>query len=408
MTKNADVNILDIFECQKLVKICAPMVRYSKLQFRNLVKKYGTDMSFTPMILADSFCKSELARNNEFTTNKFDLPLVTQFAANTVHDFVGAAYMVSPYCNGVDLNCGCPQRWAKQLGLGCSMLNKPELIFDIVRQCRNQISKPFTVSVKTRISKNIQKTVEVCKKLEMAGVSFLTIHARTSDQLTGDINTEQLRLICENVRIPVIANGGIKSLSDCYDLQENVKCKGVMVANGILTNPTIFNGTEITSMECVQQWVNICYNSTLTPESYEKLLSTGDSLLEFKEKPINLTFQCFHHHLVFMLEKILTKQQKRIFNNLKKFKDVLDFLQTNFNISPKLFGKNNFNLHKRLPTDYEGRDALYNRLKPETEIENDAFLYNYETDGKYFSSKLQKVEQQENNCDWTNIFIEND
>lgn len=60
----------------------------------------------------------------------------------------------------------------------------------------------------------------------MAGVSFLTIHARTSDQLTGDINTEQLRLICENVRIPVIANGGIKSLSDCYDLQENVKCKG--------------------------------------------------------------------------------------------------------------------------------------------------------------------------------------
>lgn len=181
-----------------------------------------------------------------------------------------------------------------------------------------------------------------------------------------------------------------------------------MVANGILTNPTIFNGTEITSMECVQQWVNICYNSTLTPESYEKLLSTGDSLLEFKEKPINLTFQCFHHHLVFMLEKILTKQQKRIFNNLKKFKDVLDFLQTNFNISPKLFGKNNFNLHKRLPTDYEGRDALYNRLKPETEIENDAFLYNYETDGKYFSSKLQKVEQQENNCDWTNIFIEND
>lgn len=40
-----------------------------RLQFRNLVKTYNCDLCFTPMILADSFCKSNKARNNEFTTN---------------------------------------------------------------------------------------------------------------------------------------------------------------------------------------------------------------------------------------------------------------------------------------------------------------------------------------------------
>ena len=40
------------------VKICAPMVRYSKLAFRRLVRKYGADLCFTPMIVADAFIKS--------------------------------------------------------------------------------------------------------------------------------------------------------------------------------------------------------------------------------------------------------------------------------------------------------------------------------------------------------------
>lgn len=89
------VNISDIFEearrNETYLKICAPMVRYSKLveivtlgmlmneylnnimcyrvEFRTLVRKYKTDLCFTPMIMADSFCQSQKARLNEFTTN---------------------------------------------------------------------------------------------------------------------------------------------------------------------------------------------------------------------------------------------------------------------------------------------------------------------------------------------------
>jgi tRNA-dihydrouridine synthase len=40
------------------VTICAPMVRYSKLPFRLAVRKWGTDIAYTPMIMADSFVNS--------------------------------------------------------------------------------------------------------------------------------------------------------------------------------------------------------------------------------------------------------------------------------------------------------------------------------------------------------------
>ena len=77
-------------------------VRYSKLAFRLLVKLYDCDLTFTPMILADSFYNSEQAptflnismlshfkidsqaRLGEFTTHSTDSPTIVQFAANQV------------------------------------------------------------------------------------------------------------------------------------------------------------------------------------------------------------------------------------------------------------------------------------------------------------------------------------
>lgn len=53
------------------------MVRYSKLEFRLLTKKYGADLCFTPMIVSNSFMRSEKARLSEFTTNFEDTPMVS-------------------------------------------------------------------------------------------------------------------------------------------------------------------------------------------------------------------------------------------------------------------------------------------------------------------------------------------
>lgn len=51
----------------------------------------------------------------EFTTNEFDRPLIVQFAANTCDDLATATRFVMKYSDGVELNCGCPQRWAIQV-----------------------------------------------------------------------------------------------------------------------------------------------------------------------------------------------------------------------------------------------------------------------------------------------------
>ncbi|KAJ8301245.1 hypothetical protein KUTeg_020232, partial [Tegillarca granosa] len=260
---------LELFENGNIVKICAPMVRYSKLPFRMLVRKYNCDLAFTPMIVSNSFISSIKARDNEFTTCKEDRPLIVQFAADNAKDFADAAEIISPFADGVDLNCGCPQRWALQEGYGAALIKKPEL------------------------------------RAEHAGVSWITIHGRTKEQRSQPVNLEAIKIVKENTNIPIIANGDIKSVGDICMVQQETRVDGVMTARGLLQNPAMFAGYADTPLECVRDWVDM-------------------SIL------YGLPYQFFHNHLIYMLEKILPRLERRVFNALASTSAVVDYLRENY------------------------------------------------------------------------------
>ncbi|KFM56940.1 tRNA-dihydrouridine(20a/20b) synthase [NAD(P)+]-like protein, partial [Stegodyphus mimosarum] len=150
---------MKLFENKKLTTICAPMVRYSKLPFRMLVRKYGCNVAFTPMIVSHSFVDSVKARHTDFSTSIEDRPLIVQFAAKNGNEFADSAELTYHYSDGVDLNCGCPQRWALSSGYGACLLEKPEVVHTMIQQVRNRISDPeYTVSLKIRMHENIRGT----------------------------------------------------------------------------------------------------------------------------------------------------------------------------------------------------------------------------------------------------------
>ncbi|XP_043247791.1 DNA repair and recombination protein RAD54-like isoform X1 [Colletes gigas] len=213
-------DMLEMLKEPRMIKVCAPMVRYSKLQFRTLVRNYDCDICFTPMILADSFIRSDKARDNEFSTNNEDKPLVVQFAAKTVNDFVNAAEMVAPYCNGVDLNCGCPQRWAIKEGYGADMLKKPHLVKDLIYQIRSfapsqRGKRPLLsdVSNNTSFSPIVpqvhQAKKKVCRNIRDVKIPECKAIALTADdvQATQEVISEHeekvKKLLSKPFKIPI-------------------------------------------------------------------------------------------------------------------------------------------------------------------------------------------------------------
>lgn len=194
-------------------------------------------------------------------------------------------------------------------GYGSDLLTKPQLVRDLVVAVRNRIPKPFSVSVKIRLLKDIRKTVELCRTLEKAGLSFVTVHARTPQMRKEPIDLEGLKTVRDSVQIPLIANGDVKSLQDAEELYETSKCNGVMSANGILANPALFAGEPVTPLSCVQDWLDIT-------------------------ERIPTNFLCMHHHLVFMLEKVLPKCERLVFNNLQSREAVVAFIDDYYGIRP--------------------------------------------------------------------------
>ncbi|KAG9291595.1 hypothetical protein G9A89_022014 [Geosiphon pyriformis] len=292
---------------KKYINVCAPMVRYSKLPFRELVRGYDVDLAYTPMILAADFLNSQYARDSEFTTNDRDDPLIIQFAAHNGKDLADAAELVAPYVNGIDLNCGCPQRWAISEGIGAHLLSNPELVKDMIQQVKGRgLSIPC--SIKIRIHSDLRETVELAKRAESMGLDFLAVHGRTRHQKSNaTVNLDAIKLIKQSLNIPVIANGDIFSFQDAERVYAETGVNGVMSARGILQNPALFADYHTTPWECIERFVRIS-------------LAYGTNHF------------IFHHHLMYMFENVMSKAERKTFNILPSIPAILDHLEEHYGL----------------------------------------------------------------------------
>lgn len=147
----------------------------TRLPFRLLCRRWGCDVAFSSMIVAEDFNSSPEARKAEFVTSLEDGPLVVQFAAKTPRALAKAAERVAHACDAIDLNCGCPQRWAIQEGIGCALLQRPELIRDMVREAKEATGGlPVSIKIRLDVTGDLAKTIDLCRKAESVGVEWIS------------------------------------------------------------------------------------------------------------------------------------------------------------------------------------------------------------------------------------------
>ncbi|TGZ81428.1 hypothetical protein EX30DRAFT_330994 [Ascodesmis nigricans] len=292
--------------------VSAPMVRYSKLPFRALVRDYGVDVCYTPMILAKEFVRHQKARVADFSTSESDRPLVVQFAASMPTDFARAAEMVMPYCDGVNLNCGCPQSWAIQEGVGCAMMGKPEDVAAMVKAVKERCGKEFCVSVKIRVHRNIEETLRFVSLVEGAGVDYITVHGRTRSQRSSiPPNLDAIRAVKQHATVPVLANGDVFTLRDALHISSYTGVDGVMAARGLLTNPCLFAGFEKTPWGALERFLDYAFK-------------------------MNVPFAVTVHHVGEMMEEMVTRKERaRMVENCRNIVQLVEWLDERFVLKRK-------------------------------------------------------------------------
>jgi tRNA-dihydrouridine synthase C len=140
---------------------------------------------------------------------------------------------------GIDLNFGCPAKVVNRHGGGAALLNDPELIARIVGAVRRAVPGSIPVSAKMRLGFDDDSgALECALAIVGAGADELAVHARTkSDGYRPPAYWDRIAQIRAAVRVPVIANGEIWTVSDAQRCREESNCESLMLGRGMVSDP---------------------------------------------------------------------------------------------------------------------------------------------------------------------------
>ena len=260
--------------------VLAPMAGVCNSAFRRIVKEYGVGLVEAEMVSDKALMyDSEKTKKMLYMTD-FERPISQQIFGSDKESFVIAAKKVYDLMKPdiIDINMGCPvPKVAVKSQAGAGLLKHPEKIKEIVEAVVEAVSCPVTVKIRSGWDSNSINAVEVAKIIEEAGASAITVHPRTRAQgYEGKADWNIIKEVKENVSIPVIGNGDIKSVEDAKRMLEETNCDGIMIGRAALTNPYLFK-------QVIKYLENGIIIPDLTPiEKIDLTLKHFNYLLEIK------------------------------------------------------------------------------------------------------------------------------
>lgn len=143
----------------------------------------------------------------------------------------------------IDLNFGCPAKTVNRHGGGAVLLDAPATVAKVVEAVRRAVPAQIPVSAKMRLGNLDQQFfLENAQGIEQAGAAWLTVHARTKCQgYRPPVFWDQIGLIREVVKLPLIANGDIWTPHDAVQCQREAKTAHLMLGRVAVSDPFLAN-----------------------------------------------------------------------------------------------------------------------------------------------------------------------
>ncbi len=233
----------------------APMAGVTNPPFRKLCVEMGASLCPTELIASNALVLlREKPSRAEKKLGQAVLPLIEPYPGE--HPFMVQIFGKEPHLMAeaakevvdrgaeiVDLNFGCPAKKVVKNGegAGVALMRTPHLLEEIATAVVQAVNVPVTAKMRLGWSPCEKNGPEIAERLEGAGVTLICVHARTRDQVHwGETDLDTLAEICRLVSIPVIGNGGIRSLEDAKKMMSTTSCTQVAVGQASKGNPWIF------------------------------------------------------------------------------------------------------------------------------------------------------------------------
>jgi tRNA-dihydrouridine synthase B len=142
----------------------------------------------------------------------------------------------------IDINMGCPVPKVCKTGAGAALLDDPRRAVALAQAAGRGSGLPVTVKLRSGQRPGDLGGVEVARALAFSGaVAGIAIHPRHASQRhSGRPDYELARALIEELPVPVLLSGGMRSVERVQQGFAETGAAAVMLARGSLGNPWLF------------------------------------------------------------------------------------------------------------------------------------------------------------------------
>jgi tRNA-dihydrouridine synthase B len=220
----------------------APMAGITDRPFRRLARRFGAALAVSEMVSA----RPEL-RHSRKTQLRLDHtgepgPVSVQIAGADPAMMAEAARVnVAEGAQIIDINMGCPAKKVCNASAGSALLSDEALVARILEAVVRAVDVPVTLKIRTGPTPQHRNALNIARIAEAAGIQALAIHGRTrACMFEGQAEYDTIAEVKRSVRIPVIANGDIRTPEDARRVLERTGADGIMIGRAAQGRPWFF------------------------------------------------------------------------------------------------------------------------------------------------------------------------
>ena len=225
--------------------ILAPMEDISDPPFRALCKEFGADLMFTEFVSSEGLIRDASKSAQKLDIFNAERPIGIQVFGHNIDSMLRAVEkieVVKP--DIIDINYGCPVKKVVRKGAGAGILRDLDKMQKMTAAVVKHTSLPVTVKTRLGWDDNTIVINEVAERLQDVGIQALSIHGRTRKQMySGTADWNKIAEVKNNprIKIPIFANGDIKTPQDAKRIRDEFGLDGAMIGRATIGNPWIFN-----------------------------------------------------------------------------------------------------------------------------------------------------------------------
>lgn len=262
----------------------APMASVADRAYRTVCREFGASYVISEMISTKGLCYGDRKTAELCRVTDAERPMALQIFGEDPAYFGKATELLKRYQPDIiDINMGCPVPKIAGNGSGSALMKSIGTAVKIAEETVKHSECPVTVKFRKGWDSEHVNAAEFAKAMEKAGISAVTVHGRTRDQMySGKADWDIIKTVKQSVSIPVIGNGDIFSAEDCKAMYDYTGCDLVMAGRGTYGKPWLFSQIK-EYLEIGSVPPEPCFD-----EKMEILLSQVKMMVDFKGERIGM------------------------------------------------------------------------------------------------------------------------